>query len=75
MRTRWSSLKTLLPPRSPELNPVETVWAFIRDNWLSSRVVTSYEDILDHGCEALAKRADQPWRIVTLGLRDWAHGF
>jgi transposase len=23
-----------LPPRSPELNPVETVWPFLRDNWL-----------------------------------------
>jgi transposase len=23
-----------LPPRSPELNPVETVWPFLRDTWL-----------------------------------------
>ena len=23
-----------LPPRSPELNPVENVWQFMRDNWL-----------------------------------------
>ena len=23
-----------LPPRSPELNPVENVWPFLRDNWL-----------------------------------------
>ena len=26
-----------LPPRSPELNPVENIWQFIRDNWLSNR--------------------------------------
>ena len=26
-----------LPPRSPELNPVENVWQFMRDNWLSNR--------------------------------------
>lgn len=64
-----------LPPRSPELNPVENVWAFMRDNWLSNRVFTSYEDILDHCCEAWAKLANQPWRIMTLGLRDWAHRF
>ena len=25
-----------LPPRSPELNPVENVWQFMRDNWLSN---------------------------------------
>ena len=64
-----------LPPRSPELNPVETVWAFMRDNRPSNRLFTSYEDILDHGCEAWAKLANQPWRILTLGLRDWAHRF
>ncbi len=27
-----------LPPRSPELNPVENVWQFMRDNWLSNRL-------------------------------------
>jgi hypothetical protein len=31
-----------LPARSPELNPVENVWQFMRDNWLSNRVFTSY---------------------------------
>ncbi len=41
-----------LPPRSPELNPVENVWQFLRDNWLSNRVFGSYEDILDHCCAA-----------------------
>jgi hypothetical protein len=25
------------PSRSPELNPVENVWQFMRDNWLSNR--------------------------------------
>ena len=30
-----------LPPRSPELNPVETVWQFLRDNWLSNRIFAS----------------------------------
>jgi hypothetical protein len=27
-----------LPPRAPELNPVENLWQFMRDNWLSNRV-------------------------------------
>jgi hypothetical protein len=26
-----------LPPRSPELNPVENLWQFLRDNCLSNR--------------------------------------
>ena len=31
----------LLPARAPELNPVENIWQFLRDNWLSSRVFAS----------------------------------
>src|SRR3982074_3497061 len=27
-----------LPPKSPELNPVENIWQFMRDNWLSNRI-------------------------------------
>ena len=34
-----------LPPKSPELNPVENVWQFMRDNWLSNRVFKSYDDL------------------------------
>ena len=33
----------LLPPRSPELNPTENVWQFMRDNWLSNRVFQSFD--------------------------------
>jgi transposase len=62
-----------LPPRSPELNPVENVWQFMRDNWLSNRIFTSYDDIVDHCCEAWNKLIDQPWKIMSIGLRDWAH--
>jgi putative transposase len=62
-----------LPPRAPELNPVENVWQFMRDNWLSNRIFQSYDDILDHCCAAWNKLIDQPWKIISIGLRDWAH--
>ena len=62
-----------LPAKSPELNPVENIWQFMRDNWLSNRVFTSYKDIIDHCCYAWNKLIDQPWRITSIGLRDWAH--
>jgi len=64
-----------LPPKSPELNPVENVWQFMRQNWLSNRVFKSYRDILDHCCFAWNRLIDQPWRIMSIGIRDWAHGF
>jgi len=49
-----------LPSRAPELNPVENVWHFMRDNWLSNRVFNSYDDIVDHCCEAWNKLVPQP---------------
>jgi transposase len=64
-----------LPPKCPELNPVENLWQFMRDNWLSNRVFNSHDNIVDHCCYAWNTLIDQPWRIMSIGLRDWAHRF
>ncbi len=64
-----------LPPKCPELNPVENVWQFMPDNWLSNRKFRCYDNIVDHCCEAWNKLTDQPWRIMSIGLRDWAQRF
>ena len=63
-----------LPPKCPELNPVENVWQFMRDNWLSNRIFSSYDNVVDHCCHAWNRLIDQPWRIMSIGLRQWAHG-
>src|SRR3954462_9189327 len=44
-----------------------------RDNWLSSRVFGSYTDLVDHCCYAWNRLIDQPWIIMSIGLRDWAN--
>jgi transposase len=62
-----------LPSKSPELNPVENIWQFIRDNWLSNRIFKSYGDILDHCCFAWNKLIDMPWKIMSIGTREWAY--
>ena len=62
-----------LPSKCPELNRQENVWQFMRDNWLSNRIFKSYDDILDQCCNAWNRLTDQPWRIMSIGLRDWAH--
>ena len=64
-----------LPPRSPELNPVENIWQFMRDNWLSNRIFQSYEQIIALCCEAWNKLIDQPWTIMSIGQRKWAYEF
>jgi transposase len=62
----------LLPPRSPELNPTENVWQYMRQNWLSNRVFKTYADIVGLCAEAWNKLTDQPWTIMSIGLREWA---
>jgi hypothetical protein len=38
------------------LNPgIETIWQYLRQNWLSNRVFDTYEAIIDAACEALAQ--------------------
>ena len=58
-----------------ELNLVENVWQLMRHNWLSNRVSKSYDDILDQSCFARKRLTDQPWLMMSLGLRTWAHRF
>ena len=65
----------LLPPRAPELNPVENNWLFMRDNWLSNRIFKSYDEIVAVCCEAWSKLIDQPWKIRSIGRRKWTYGF
>jgi transposase len=62
----------LLPSRAPELNPVENVWQYLRQNWLSNRVFDTYEDIVDAACDAWRKLIAQPDIITSIGSREWA---
>lgn len=62
-----------LPSKSPELNPVENIWQYMRANWLSNRVFETYDAIIDAACEAWRKLIAQPDTITSIGMRDWAH--
>ena len=67
----------LLPPKSPELNPVENIWQYLRANYLSNRVFENYEAIVEATCEATCeawnKLISQPQTITSIDMRDWAH--
>ena len=39
-----------LPPYSPELNPVERIWRYLRSHWLANSVFRGLADVMD-ACE------------------------
>ncbi len=47
----------------------------MRENWLSNRIFTSYDNLVDHCCHAWNKLVGQPWTIKSIGLRNWAHEY
>ncbi len=63
----------VLASKSPELNPVENVWQYLRQNWLSNTVFEDYDAILDAGCDAWRNLIAIPEAITSIGMRNWAH--
>ena len=61
-----------LPPYSPELNPVENVWSYMRERWLSHRVlVGGYEAVVDAACAAWNALRVEPGRLRSLTSFPW----
>jgi len=61
-----------LPPYAPELNPVENVWQYLRQNALSHLVWESYEAVVDACCDAWNDFLATPSRIRSIASRQWA---
>ncbi|HUB10911.1 MAG TPA: transposase, partial [Acetobacteraceae bacterium] len=61
-----------LPPYSPELNPMENIWDYLRGNRLSSRIWDSYEAILVARKDAWNLLIADRERIDTISYRTWA---
>jgi len=61
-----------LPPYSPELNPVENIWQYLRQNYLANRVFETYAAIIDACCMAWNALVAQPETITSIASRAWA---
>jgi len=61
-----------LPPKSPELNPVENVWQYLRQNQLSLRVWDDYNAIVESCCQAWNALMATPERLRSITRRSWA---
>ena len=51
----------------PGLNPVENIWQYLRQNWLSNTVFENYDAIVDAACAAWRKLIAQPETIASIG--------
>jgi len=60
-----------LPAYSPELNPMENVWEFLRDNRFGSQVWKSYKAVVAACCDAWNWFVSDAPRIASIGAREW----
>ena len=61
-----------LPPYSPELNPTENIWEYLRKNKLANSIFETYDDIVEACCEAWNFFANDPKTITSITNRKWA---
>jgi len=60
-----------LPPYSPELNPIEQVWSWLRQHHLANRSFKGYESIVDEVSKAWNDFVSIPLRVKDMCFRDW----
>ncbi len=60
-----------LPPYSPELNPIEQVWQWLRQNCLANRCFSGYENIVDECTRAWNTFREDIERVKSICKRDW----
>ena len=62
-----------LPPYAPELNPVENIWEYLRQNKLAHRLYDDYNAIVEACSQAWNDLIATPERIASITQRDWAN--
>lgn len=60
-----------LPPYSPELNPVERIWLYLRERYLSHRVLKDYDAVVRACCKAWNDFAADKARVRSLTEYEW----
>ena len=63
-----------LPPYSPELNPQENIWQYLRQNYLAGCTFDTYEQIVDTCCSAWNALIAEKGRIASIATRSWLQG-
>jgi len=70
---KWSGLSMgenmFIPPCSPELNPVENIWQFLRQTYLSNQVFEDYDKIVNACSKAGNNLIGEAGRITSIASR------
>jgi transposase len=61
----------LLPPWSPQLNPVEHLWDEIREKWFSNRVFASLSAVDEQLVKALVALEINPSQVASITGFPW----
>jgi transposase len=77
----WHASNDLVPPENlvllplpaywPELNPIERVWLFLKERYLSHRLLDDYDSIVDAACAAWNRLTAETGRIKSLCSYPW----
>lgn len=60
-----------LPAYSPELNPVERIWEYLKERYLSHRLLDDYDAIVDAASTAWNKLVAETGRLTSLTWTPW----
>jgi transposase len=60
-----------LPPHSPELNPVEPLWDYVREHYFANRVFPTIGQVETHLCQALCELDVDPGLVKSITGFDW----
>ncbi len=55
-----------LPPYSPQLNPIETLWHYLRSHHWANRTYNDYDDLRHAACDAWQNVCLDPQTIKTV---------
>ena len=60
-----------LPAYSPELNPVERVWLYLKERFLSMRLLNDYKAIVSAASKAWQRLCRETGRLTSLTSYPW----
>jgi transposase len=61
-----------LPPYSPELNPIENLWHYLKSHHWSNRAYPDYDALVDAACDAWRKVCLSPDHLKSICATNYA---